>query len=237
MNMSTRVRRSILAVVVTGGIGLIAACSGSDIGSDKGPASIKPTRLPVSDASVGAAEPCVAVTNGVDTATLGVTDVWPSAGGGGYSVRVHDLRPCNPSSPGRPDSGPLCAVGFPWRAAATADADLAALGAVEVRWKHLVKTADIFVNETIVSFAGPGPGSAGGAQLVRESIDCGHGVSAGQGTDPNRTRWLRTQSGSRVALVESGSRLVAVEFGDPSLKQAQLQAVVSKAMNLTVNLG
>lgn len=45
---------------------------------------------------------------------------------------------------------------------------MAALVAIEVRLEHLVKSSDAFVDETILSF--DGPGSTGAKQLVKESI-------------------------------------------------------------------
>lgn len=71
-----------------------------------------------------------------------------------------------------------------------------------------------FVDETILAF--DAPKSAGAKQLVKESIGCTQGDSPSQGSDANGTRWLRTESGSRLALVESGSWLIAVECADAS---------------------
>jgi hypothetical protein len=102
---------------------------------------------------------------------------------------------------------------------------------VGVQFKHLVKSPDVFVDETILAF--DSSKSAGAAQLVKESIGCGQGDSPSQASKADRTTWLRTPSGTRLALVESGTQLIAVEFGDPSLTQVQLQRVVDKAVKLT----
>lgn len=228
-------KRCVVAVVLTAGIVFISACTSGDVRAGPKPG---PTTSPVSDVSAGEAEECAkAETDGPDTATLGLSDVWPIVGGenpGGEAISVKDLRRCA-GSVDRAASFPLCRLGFPWRTAARADADLAALGVVGVQLKQLVKSPDAFVNETILSF--DGPKSASAAQLVKESIGCGQGNSPSQGSKTDRTKWLRTSSGSRLALVESGSRLIAVEFADSTLKQAHLQTVVDKAMKLAANLG
>jgi hypothetical protein len=218
----------VMVVALTAGVASVSACTSGGVGA--GP---KATTTP----SAGASLPCAAVTEteGRDTSTLSWQDVWPNAGGGGNALSVKDLRRCATPAQNRPALTPRCSLGFPWRSADKADVDLAAVGVVVVQLKHLVKSSDAFVDETILSF--DAPKSAGAAQLVKESIGCGQGDSPSQGGDVDRTRWLGTSSGSRLALVESGSRLIVVEFADPSLKQAPLQMVVRKAVNLSVKLG
>lgn len=220
--------RSFGLVAALTAVTLVSACTSGEVGD------VAVTTL--TTPSVRESMPCAGTeTDGADTATLSWQDVWPNAEGGGDALRVQDLRLCAASSDRTRVSMPRCAVGFPWRTADTANTDLAALGVVGVQLKHLVATPDAFVNETILSFEDPG--SAGAKQLVKESIGCAQGEPPSQGSDANPTGWVRTQSGARLAVVESGSRLIAVEFADATLKQAQLQGIVNKAVDRSVNLG
>lgn len=217
-----------MVVALTAGVGSVSACTSGDVGA--GP---KMTTTP----SAGASLPCAVVTktDGQDTSTLSLQDVWPNAGGGGHALNDKDLRRCAALPQNGPASTPQCLLGFPWRPGATADVDLAAVGVVGVQLTHLVKSSDVTVDETILSF--DAPKSTGAAQLVKESVGCGQDDSPSQAGDVDRTKWVRTQSGTRLAVVESGSRLIAVEFADATLTQAQLQGIVNKAVDRTVNLG
>jgi len=230
-----------MATMLTAGLGLLSACTSGDVvAADQFVVVASPTSADPSAAGLGCAR--VDATGGGDALTLVLTDVWPVAGGhraGGSALTDKDLRAC-PGS-GRPASYPSCQLGFPWRNAARADADLADLGVIGVQLKQLVKTKDLFVTETILTFGGPR--SSGEAQLVRESIGCAQGDASSQGADATlgmgdagATTWIATRSGNRLAVVDSGNRLVAVEFTDASLKQTQLQVIVDKAVKLSAKL-
>ena len=91
---------------------------------------------------------------------------------------------------------------------------MAALGVIQVRLKHLVKSSDAFVDETILSF--DAAKSAGAKQLVKEPIGCTQGDSPSQGSDANRTRWMRAESGAPSAIGRGGTGVSLLALAEVS---------------------